>query len=136
MKIPDINSLRAAQFREIHIMKHYPEFYEYLITKFPEYKWGEKLALYYNGLEEPPRCVVCGKAVKFYSFRRGWARTCSTRCTGKDPEVVCKKIKRSIEKYGTSNPMPLKVIRVPYSSINLKNCCKMRISSSLDSAKY
>ena len=105
MDIPKYEELNDANCQERSIKKHYPEFYEYLITKFPGYKWGEKLALYYYGLEEPPRCVVCGKAVKFYSFRRGWARTCSVRCTGKDPEVVCKKIKRSIEKYGTSNPM-------------------------------
>ena len=105
MDIPKYEELNDANCQERSIKKHYPEFYEYLMTKFPEYTWGEKLALYYYGLEEPPRCVVCGKAVKFYSFRRGWARTCSVRCTGKDPEVVCKKIKRSIEKYGTSNPM-------------------------------
>ena len=36
MIIPKLEDLRAAQFREIHFMKHYPEFYRYIIETYKE----------------------------------------------------------------------------------------------------
>ena len=121
MNIPKIEELNsAARIQERSIKKHYPEFYQFIIDNYPNYPWSEKLALYYNGLKTPPKCVVCGAPVSFYSLHRGWARTCSATCTGKDPNVVLKKHNTSMKNYGTPNPAQSKVVQDKMKQTNLE----------------
>ena len=105
MVIPKLEELDcAARIQERRIKKYYPEFHQFILDTYPNYPWAEKLALYYNGLKTPPKCVVCGAPVSFYSLHRGWARTCSAACVGKNPEVMLKKYNTSMEHYGVPYP--------------------------------
>lgn len=63
---PKFEDLNDASCQERSIRMHYPEFHKFLIEKYSAYeKWGEKMALFYRNLEEPPKCPVCGKPCKF-----------------------------------------------------------------------
>lgn len=101
---PKFEDLNDATCQERSIRIHYPEFHKYLTEHYKSYeKWGEKMALFYRNLEESPKCPVCGKPCKFQSLRRGWTATCSTKCTGLNPETIEKKKQTSIKKFGYDN---------------------------------
>lgn len=101
---PKIDELNAANCRACSLQNKWPEFYKYLQTTYPRGTLSEKLAMYYQGLNEPPVCVVCGKPVKFVNFRTGWRRTCSYKCQGRDPEVIKKRQTTTEEHFGVKNP--------------------------------
>ena len=119
MDIPKFEHLNASTCQERYIIKHYPEFHEFLINKYPQYKWSEKLALYYNNLDEPPKCSVCGNPVLFYSFSRGWARTCSSKCVGLDATTIQKKKQTNFTKFGVDNAMKSTIIKEKLKETNL-----------------
>lgn len=101
---PKFEELNDANCQERSIKIHYPGFHEYLIKNYAAYeKWGEKMALFYNNLKEPPKCPVCGKPCKFLSLRRGWTTACSRRCVGHNPDTMDKKRKTCIKKFGYDN---------------------------------
>lgn len=101
---PKFEDLNDATCQERSIRIHYPEFHKYLTEHYKSYeKWGEKMALFYRNLEESPKCPVCGKPCKFQSLRRGWTATCSTKCTGLNPETIKKKKQTCIKKFGYDN---------------------------------
>ena len=101
---PKIEELNAANCRACSLQNKWPEFYKYLQTTYPRGTLSEKLAMYYQGLNEPPVCVVCGNPVKFGNFRTGWRRTCSYKCQGRDPEVIKKRQSTTESHYGVKNP--------------------------------
>ena len=73
---PKFEDLNDATCQERSIRIHYPEFHKYLTEHYKSYeKWGEKMALFYRNLEEPPKCLVCGKPCKFQSLRDIRCRT-------------------------------------------------------------
>ena len=111
MLIPNKEELNPASCRACAIEKKYPEFYLYLKTKYPKYKFPEKLALYYMGADEPPRCIVCGSPVKFINFKQGYRRTCSIKCQGKDPGVVNSRKQTMLLRYGQDNPGKVKAFQ-------------------------
>lgn len=122
MKIPDINSLRAAQFREIHIMKHYPEFYNYLITFYkdkPE-NFSEKLCWYYHNLSDYPRCPICGAIPSFVNVREGYRKYCSSKCLNADPEKKEKSKQTNIKRYGGPAPYCSDAIRAKGKQTNIE----------------
>ena len=101
---PKFEDLNDATCQERSIRIHYPEFHKYLTEHYKSYeKWGEKMALFYRNLEEPPKCPVCGKPCKFQSLRRGWTATCSRKCTGHNPGTLEKKKQTCIKKFGYDN---------------------------------
>lgn len=98
---PKFEDLNDATCQERSIRIHYPEFHKYLTEHYKSYeKWGEKMALFYRNLEEPPKCPVCGKSCKFQSLRRGWTTTCSRKCIGHNPGTIEKKKQTCIKKFG------------------------------------
>ena len=88
MKIPSIDSFENnVHCTEKYILKHYKEFYFYLIKTYPEdLKFGEKLFWYYNDITSHPLCK-CGERLKFLSFWRGYQKFCSKKCSSNDAEV-------------------------------------------------
>lgn len=101
---PKFEDLNDATCQERSIRIHYPEFHKYLTEHYQSYeKWGEKMALFYRNLEEPPKCPVCGNPCKFQSLRRGWTATCSRKCMGLNPETIEKKKQTCIKKFGYDN---------------------------------
>ena len=101
---PKIEELNAANCRACALQNKWPEFYKYLWTTYPKGTMSEKLAMYYQGLTDIPKCVVCGGPVKFVNFRTGWRRTCSYKCQGKDPQVNAKRQSTTESHYGVKNP--------------------------------
>lgn len=98
---PKFEDLNDATCQERSIRMHYPEFHKFLTEKYSAYeKWGEKMALFYRNLEEPPKCPVCGKPCKFQSLRRGWTVVCSYKCAGHNPGTLEKKKQTCIKKFG------------------------------------
>lgn len=103
MDIPKIEDLNDSSCREVSIRLHYPDFYQYLCTTYPDYEWKVKMGLYYHNLTEPPVCVVCNNPVKFISYKDGWRRTCCLKCSQLDPETIQKKKQTCLERFGTEN---------------------------------
>src|SRR5574344_913141 len=62
--------------------------YDYVMGRYQDSTTGTLAEAVYriaNGLNEIPRCKVCGKPV---TFNHGYASHCSQACTAKDPEVL------------------------------------------------
>ena len=111
MVIPKIEELNAATCRTCSFQKRWPEFYEHLLSTYPEGSFSEKLAMHYHNLRSVPVCIVCGKPVKFVNFRTGWRRTCCSKCQGQDPEVISKRTQTMQERYGEDNPGKVKAFQ-------------------------
>ena len=107
MKIPKIEELDSPKkMGSLYLKKHYPEFYQYLCNKYKDYpikKTTELIYLYYNGLNEPHRCPVCGKYTTFLDYKRGYQKYCGLKCSNSDPEVKAKKDATSIKKFGVAH---------------------------------
>lgn len=104
MDFPKIEELNAANCRACSLQKKWPDFYEYLQSTYPTGKTlSEKLALYYHGLSEAPKCAVCGSPVKFINFRAGWYRTCSKSCQSRDPLTKIHRQNTLLGRYGVDN---------------------------------
>ena len=111
MKAPKYEDLNSNNCREKIIKINYPEFYNYLNQRFTANKFTEKLYLYYNGLDTPPMCEVCGGEVAFVNMKGGYRKFCSVKCQGKSQDIRDKKMHTSLKHYGTTNPMKNQVVR-------------------------
>ncbi len=55
---------------------------------------------------ENPICCVCGKPVtRFIKSTNSWWKWCSNKCMGADPEILEKKVKTNLKKFGSDYPM-------------------------------
>ncbi len=64
----------------------------------------EKLYLYWFGIKKP-RCAnpSCNNYTKFWSFNKGYSKTCSNSCAQKNPETQKKIKETNIRKYGSES---------------------------------
>ena len=85
---------------ETCIKRDYPEFYDFVKSKYPNTKFMEALWLYYEGLDESskPTCPVCGKNIPFIKFTKGYKSFCSRECAWKGTREKAKNT--MIERYG------------------------------------
>lgn len=83
IKKPLKEEVIAKHFSSSWADKFYPEFVKFLINKYGDRKFTELCYLYYNGLEEPPKCSVCGGPVGYGSFNTGYKKYCSGACAAK-----------------------------------------------------
>lgn len=115
MKIPKIEELDTPKkMGSLYLKKRYPEFYEYLCNKYKDFnvqKTTEMIYLYYNELEEPHKCPVCGKHTHFLDYNRGYQNYCSLKCSNSDPEVKAKKEATSIKNYGVAHAAQNKEVK-------------------------
>ena len=113
MIIPDVKNFHGAQFKEMHFMKHYPEFYNYIIKNYPDkpVKFIEKIYWYFNQLNDYPRCPICGGIPAFVNFVEGYRKYCSKSCLNSDPKKVEKTKKTCIERYGDVAPLCNNIIK-------------------------
>ena len=78
MNIPQIDDLKNPnQFGKLYIKKHYPEFYEWILDKYknyPQSKFPAYLYMYFNHMEQPHICPVCGKETIFLDYKRGFQK--------------------------------------------------------------
>ena len=121
MEIPDLKNLNASNCTERSMFLHYFDFWMYIKDNYPvELKWTEKLYWYYHGLIEPPKCIICGKPVKFINLKEGYRDYCSVKCMGGSKEIKEKKKNTTLKHYGVENPMNSKKIKDKVKSNNLK----------------
>ena len=103
MKIPDIKEFNKNNIREKFIKTHYSDFYNFLCNEYPDISFQEKLYWYFNVITEIPVCVVCGKPVKFVSFKKGYQTYCSNSCSN-NSQLTKDKIRKSTEeRFGDMN---------------------------------
>ncbi len=82
--------------------KKYPEFREYLSTKYPGIDVREQLYLYYNNMDSVPLCPMCGKIVKFHGNSYGYSKYCCPSCAQLDKDTQQKIKSTCIERYGSN----------------------------------
>lgn len=128
MNVPDINTLKPAQCREVVIKKNYPDFYKYLNNNYPsDITFSEKMYWYYNNISNRPVCPYCGNDVDFINVKSGYAIYCSKVCSNRAPEKKQKVKTTCNEKYGGNAPVCSKKVRAKMESTMLerfgvKNC--------------
>ena len=99
MIIPDVNTLNCGPKRgPLYIKKQFPDFYDFLITNYPGYKFSEALYVHYFG--EPNLCPTCGQRPSFISFTKGYSKYCSTKCANSNKSKIEGQLKTCNEKYG------------------------------------
>lgn len=120
MTIPDLSTLHRTNINEKSISINYPKFHKYIIERYNiNIRWLEKLYLYYNDIEEPPRCPICGNYCLFISFFKGYRKYCSQKCTY-NPDRT-KKICDTIEKrYGVKHALQSDVCRKKYQDTSIE----------------
>ena len=82
------------------LYKHYPEFYQYLIDKYNINDFKAMVYMYYNGIDDVPKCVVCGKPVKFHGHAYGFSKYCCSKCARESKESIEKYKATNIKRYG------------------------------------
>ena len=121
MDAPKLEELNSASIRKCAMQNKYPDFCKMLDETYPAYSWPEKLYLYYNGLSEPSKCVVCGGDVRFINTKMGYRRTCCYKCQGRDPLVQARKRDTTLKNYGVENPGQSNIVRERMKETVLKN---------------
>ena len=98
---PKIEELTAYQ--ENAIRYKYPEFHKYVLNCVGR-NWIEKLYCYYHNINEIPVCKTCGNEVNFLNMSIGFRTYCCKQCCYKDPDVINKRNKTNLKKYGSKGP--------------------------------
>lgn len=62
------------------LRSHYPDFFEYLNSHWPDLRTSEQLYRYFYG--EPQLCY-CGSITKYINFSKGYSKYCSCSCAAK-----------------------------------------------------
>lgn len=120
MTIPELSTLHRTNINEKSISINYPEFHKFVIKKYNiNIKWLEKLYLYYNNMEEPPRCPICGNYCLFISFFKGYRKYCSQKCTYNSDRT--EKICNTIEKrYGVRHALQSDICKKKYQDTSIE----------------
>ena len=117
---PELHSLNSSTCQERYFKIHYPQLYKYIINNTYEYNWSERLYMFYNNLNERPKCPSCGKECKFLNIKYGYGLHCSRKCVNKSPLTKKKKEENSIKKWGVKNPAQAKEIKDKIKQTNLE----------------
>lgn len=136
MKIPEI---QKNMYRENYVKKYYNEFYTFLLEKYPHIELHrERVYLYLNNLDEPPKCPICGNTIKYKRSPAGYNMYCSKQCLLQGDRVEKtkntklerygnpsynnpEKTKQTcLEKYGVENPLASQKIKDKYKQTCLK----------------
>jgi hypothetical protein len=107
---------------ESYFEKNHIDMYNYINNLHGRYDlpFKAKIYLIINDIEEPPKCKICGNAVKFKRISKGFAKYCSLKCIGLDDEIKKKREKTSIEHYGCKSPFQSKELREKYRKVCLE----------------
>lgn len=98
----DIKNLKTGRMSLDSFIKiHYPEFYQHLQENFQfAQTFQERVYDFYNEISEAPKCVVCGKPVKFHGYTKGYSSHCGAKCKSKDENVSSKIREGLVLRYG------------------------------------
>lgn len=116
------------------IIEAHKEIATYMQKRFSftqDYK--EVYYLIYHGLNERPKCPVCGKEVPFAKFNIGYRKYCSLECQrsekGKQIKKDCQK-QTCISKYGVSSVLQLEGVKKKSEETSLRKYGCIRPSQS------
>ena len=97
---------------EKHIRNNFPEFYKVLYDNYPEnLTWTERLYWYFYNLKDFPKCIECGKDVKFKGFDYGYFQYCCHDCSNHSLTKAGKTKSTIIDRYGVDNISKLDFIK-------------------------
>lgn len=118
VRVYDKSPCRSGQFlKQTSVFDQIKPYIDYTEGKrgFP-FKTIELFALRFP--DRPPKCKACGKPTMWHLKR--YSTFCSTKCSNNDSSVRDKKIKTSIENWGTENPGQSKIVLDKRKKTNLK----------------
>jgi hypothetical protein len=116
-----INDPSGKMSKESYVLNNHREEYGYITSTLNiDIPFKEKVYLVINGLSEVPKCnnPNCQNNVKFKNSTLGYLKYCSNKCMGSDPDIIMKKQKKSIEKYGTKTPAESDIIKEKTKTTN------------------
>ena len=121
MDTPILANMSYKMYSDKYISKHYPEFFKYLNDKYSDLSIREKLYLYFNHLNEPNRCKICGEFTKFENFNVGYRTYCSSKCCNSDLDKITLTKSNILEKYGVENISQLDSVKDKKKDTCIKN---------------
>lgn len=84
------------------IKKNFPEIYDAISQILsPDFKTA--LYMYVNGIDEIPKCPICGKKVKYKGSAIGFCKYCSSKCAANSPETKLIREATCMAEYGVKN---------------------------------
>ena len=69
LRLEDLNSNNCT---EKNVRLHFPEFYDHLISTYPQLPNKERLYWFYHHLTSHPTCPVCGHPTVFINTKQGY----------------------------------------------------------------
>jgi len=121
LEIFKINDPSGKMSKESYVLNNHKDEYDYITSTLnTDIPFKEKVYLVINGLLEVPKCnnPNCQNNVKFKNSTLGYLKYCSNKCMGSDPQIIMKKQKKSIEKYGTKTPAESNIIKEKAKATN------------------
>ena len=92
MEYPKLEELNSSNCTERSIEIHYPEFWKYIIDNYHHSeKWTERIYWFYYGLNDFPKCPICGKRTNFINLKNGYREFCSTKCLNNSKDIQLRK---------------------------------------------
>jgi len=123
-KLPDPSGRMS---KESFLLKNNPEEYQYIVDycqlhNISDISFKEKVYLSVNNYTKIPTCINinCCKKVKFKNSTLGYLDYCSNKCVSSDPNIKNKKIKKSLEKFGTKTPSESQLVKNKIVETNLQ----------------
>jgi len=95
----EIYKNRPNRLKEGFVKNNFPEFYEFITDKFIGDTFLEKLYIFYKGISK----CKCGNKNKFISFKTGFRKHCSIKCSSNDESTRDRYKKSCLSKYGVEN---------------------------------
>jgi hypothetical protein len=104
-KGPDANRCQLKWFLAHGYEKVYKEILE--STSFIEnvHSFSERIYCIEHDFTEPPKCILCGKPVRWRKYSLGYHTYCSNKCVGQSPIAKEKFKKTCLKNLGVEHPM-------------------------------
>lgn len=120
----NFNNTSGKMSSEKYVIKNFPDDYNFIInfTKDLDITFKQRVYHAINMIKYIVTCKNpnCANPVKFKNTKIGYYDYCSNKCIGNDPKIVEKKIKKSIEKFGTKTPSESEEIKKKIIETNIK----------------
>ena len=82
---------------------------------------SERAYCYINNINTNLKCPICKtNTLSYISFTKGYMKTCSQKCSGKNKNVLKARIKTNIERYGIEHPIKKSIFLKKMKETNLK----------------